>query len=669
MRQSQAGTIDVPPLSVRASVATVDEEARTVELIFSTGAAVDRFDWMSGQRYVEKLSLNPKHVRTERLNAGAPLLNAHSAYSLSDQIGVVESGTVRITGTEGRATVRFSKRADVEPIFRDVTDGIIRSVSVGYRVHKFEEEKGKGEVPVRTAVDWEPYEISMVPMPADTGARVRAEQAQTNTCVVVTQESAMNEQNNERSEHLVERDPLDPGAPLVPPADTQRLALAHEEPADTEIAANLERDRITGIMDACRAARIPAGFMDKLIKDKTPLVRAQSLVFEELRKRGGDDRAGTQTGGAADIRMGIDPLVHVRAGIESALLHRLAPTLFKLDDAGRPYRGMTMLDTARTYVQAQGIRTTNLSKMEMAGLALGLVRSPGYHTTSDFSDLLADVANKTLRRAYDEQPQTFMPISRRVTIPDFKPVRRLQIGDAPEMLKVNEHGEFTYGTIGEGKEQYQLATYGRVFAITRQALINDDTDAFSRVPMLFGRQARVLESNLAWEQITSNPTMGDGNALFSTAHGNIATGLALITVDALSDGRQALRLQTSLGGNFMNLAARYLIVPPSLETLAEQFVTLVTAQTPGNVNPFQGRLTVIAEPRLEAVSTSAWYLAASPEQVDMLEVGYLEGQEGPMVESRVGFEIDGLEIKARLDFAAKVIDWRGFYINEGVGAS
>jgi hypothetical protein len=188
----EPSTVEIPPLSVRANVATVDEAARTVELIFSTGAPVDRFDWMSGKRFIEKLSLDPKHVRTERLNSGAPLLNAHSAYSLQDQIGVVESGSIRITGKEGRATVRFSKRADVEPIWGDVRDGIIRSVSVGYRVHKFEEEQGKNNaLPVRTAVDWEPYEISMVPMPADTGARVRNEEkAITNPCVIVTRDAS-----------------------------------------------------------------------------------------------------------------------------------------------------------------------------------------------------------------------------------------------------------------------------------------------------------------------------------------------------------------------------------------------------------------------------------------------------------------------------------------------
>jgi Caudovirus prohead serine protease len=665
---------DIPPLSIRAAVDSINEERRTVDLVFSTGAAVERFDWWTGKRFIEKLSLKPSAVRLDRLNAGGPLLDAHSSYSIADQIGTVEPGSARISKGEARATVRFSRRDAVEPIWNDVRDGILKNVSVGYRVHKFEEDAaGENKIPIRTAIDWEPFEISMVPMPADSGAQVREHHTELNSCELVTrsaQEQTMNEQiESDKSQTVVERNPLDPGAPINPPQ--QRMALAKEEPADTEIGANLERDRITGIMDACRAARIPGSMMDKLIADKTPLLRAQTLIFEELRKRGGDDRGGAQTGGAVDVRLGPDPMIHVREGIQNALLHRLAPQYFKLEDVGKNYRGLTMLDIARLYLQAQGVRVTDMSKMELAGAALGLSRRGGMHTTSDYADLLADVANKTLRRAYEEQPQTFAPLGRRVTIPDFKLVRRVQIGDAPALLEVNEHGEFTHGTIGEGKEEYQLATYGRIFAITRQALINDDTDAFARVPTMFGRKARILESNLAWLQITSNPTMGDGNLLFSTAHANLATAAQLgpISVAALGYGRASMRNQTSLDGDLMNLSAQYLLVPPSLETVADQYVTLIVPNIGSSVNPFMGRLTVIAEPRLEAASSSAWYLAASAAAIDILEFGYLEGQEGPMVESRVGFDVDGVEIKARLDFAAKVIDWRGLYTNQGTGAS
>lgn len=180
---------DLPPfgMQARALPETLDDQARTVELTFSTGAGVPRMDWWSGKRYIEKLSLAPSAVRLERLNNGAPLLDAHSGYSIGDQIGVVEPGSVRLLKTEARATVRFSSRDAVEPIWQDVRAGIIRNVSVGYAVHKFEEEPGgDNKIPIRTATDWEPYEISMVPMPADAGAQVRqGDKTLTLPCVIV----------------------------------------------------------------------------------------------------------------------------------------------------------------------------------------------------------------------------------------------------------------------------------------------------------------------------------------------------------------------------------------------------------------------------------------------------------------------------------------------------
>lgn len=170
----QSRTEDLAPLCVRAGLQTIDKQTRTVELVFTTGAAVRRYDWRSGQFFLEKLSLDPAHVRLERLNAGAPLLDTHSGWSLSSQLGVVEDGTAKVSGKRGTATVRFSRRPDVEPVWGDVQDRIVRNVSVGYVVYTYEETQAKGNrLAERLAIDWEPYEISMVPMPADTGAQTR----------------------------------------------------------------------------------------------------------------------------------------------------------------------------------------------------------------------------------------------------------------------------------------------------------------------------------------------------------------------------------------------------------------------------------------------------------------------------------------------------------------
>ena len=172
-------TVDLP-LQTRADVRlmpeSVDAERRTVELVWSTGAAVRRRDPWTGKRYDEVLSLEETHVDLSRLNGGAPLLNTHGAWDLRDVIGVVERAWIAREGEAlvGRATVRFSDRADVEPIWRDVASGIVRNVSVGYAVRSYEITETDGQPPVWRAVDWQPLELSAVPIGADAAAGFRA---------------------------------------------------------------------------------------------------------------------------------------------------------------------------------------------------------------------------------------------------------------------------------------------------------------------------------------------------------------------------------------------------------------------------------------------------------------------------------------------------------------
>jgi hypothetical protein len=155
-------------------------------------------------------------------------------------------------------------------------------------------------------------------------------------------------------------------------------------------------------------------------------------------------------------------------------------------------------------------------------------RGRALHTTSDFPAILAAVTNKTLRDAYQAAPRTFPPIARRATAADFKDMHRLQLGEAPQLEKVNEAGEFKRGSLGEGKESYRVETWGKVIGITRQVIINDDLDAFTRIPALFGTAAATLESDVVWGIVTSNPNMADGGALFHASHKNlVGTGTAL----------------------------------------------------------------------------------------------------------------------------------------------
>lgn len=433
------------------------------------------------------------------------------------------------------------------------------------------------------------------------------------------------------------------------PAETGNTVNA-DQVREAAIAA--ERARVGEINQLCKRHNVQLA--DKLIADGATIEQARAVILEHLAVR---DSAGT-TSRMTHIETVQDETDTRRAAVENAILNRASPAKHKLDDNGRQYRGLSLLELGRSLLEAQGVNTRGMDKLQLAQRAM--------HGTGDFPAILANVANKTLRAAYEAAPQTFRPFTKQAGAPDFKQIQRTQVGDAPNLVKVNEHGEFTYGTIGEGKETYQLATYGRIIAITRQTIINDDLGAFTDMPAKFGRAAADLESDIVWGIVTSNAAMADTVALFHADHGNLAAANAAIAVASLGLARAAMRKQTSLDGRVINVTPAYLLVPAALETIAHQFTSSAYVSTKGlDINPFAGALQPIVEPRLDVASATAWYLAADPAQIDTIEYCYLEGNEGVYLETRNGFEIDGMEIKARLDFAAKAIDHRGLFKNIG----
>ncbi len=235
-------------VSLRAQ--SFDAGANTVDVVFTTGAAVQRYSWDDGP-YVETLDVTPKAVRLGRLNAGAPFLNTHSSYDLSDVIGSVVPGSARIEGGEGVATIKLSGAAADADTVGKIRDGVIRNVSVGYLVHQVVKTEAKdGAAATARVTDWEPIEISAVPIPADPGAQVRAAPAADETlydCVVTRAEPAA----------ML-------GAPLAPAQD----AIAQE------------RARTQGIIATTRQLRLPGDLADKHVAEGTALDAFRSIAID-----------------------------------------------------------------------------------------------------------------------------------------------------------------------------------------------------------------------------------------------------------------------------------------------------------------------------------------------------------------------------------------------------
>lgn len=677
-------TLDLPLIVRAAEVATISETAatdRVATVVWSTGSRRTVNRWFD-EPYEEELSLSGNSVRLERLNGGAPLLNSHRSYDLEDVIGVVVEGSAKIEGGKATAQVRFSDRPEVDAIWSDVQAGILRNLSVGYKVHEYHIEKREGAMELWRAVDWEPMEISVVAIGADSGAQFRSEQEQkgvTFPCIV-RRSDASPETARAAMEQVMPGNIADevaqeqrgatppasppPGAPATPPAPEQRAAAP--APLDADQIRSQERTRISEINRLVQRHGLTADFGAALVNEGISLRDARDRILDALSNET-DAVARRSEPLAGTVRGNDERAEGYRSAVADALLHRLNPGQFPLTDAGREFRGMGLYDLARESVERSGVTTRGLAKMDVAAHALGLRAGIGYHSTSDFPSILGAVASRTLRSAYESFPKTFTKWAHRTTISDFRPVSRIAVSGAPELKKVLEGAEFTYGTMGATGEAIQLSTYGRIIAITRQALINDDLNALSRIPAAFGARAAQLEGDIVYAILMDNPTMADGQPLFHASHGNLGTA-AVINEASISAALKSFTAMKGADGAPIRLMPRYLIVPAAGPRLleAQKLVASVTAGKTQDVNVFAGAFEIITDPRLIPTSgQDPWFLAADPAMVDTVEYAYLEGQEGVYTETRQGFEVDGTEIKARHDFTAKAIDWRGLYKNPG----
>lgn len=681
----------------RADPVTPDAPAARFELVFTTGAPVRRYDWLHDRTYLEQLEVSPAAINLERLQRGAPLLNTHSAYNLEDQVGVVDQPV--ISDGQGTVQAQLSRRESVRGIVQDLEDRVIRNVSVGYvRDAMTQSLDAASGVWTYLVTRWTPMEVSLVPIPADMDSQVRSvggklqdaqgQELRAYPCAIETRAATQANPATDsefpptvgitaatpvthRKDDTIMPEEIASGAPAptVPATPTAAATLALAAPDNTRAAAVILAADITDLCQRHGVAQLAGG----LIRNGQTLDAARAAVLTELAVR------DTAAGGHRNVRIEtVQDEMQVRmAGIEQAILHRIAPGI-KLDDNARQYRGMSLMEIGRDFLNANGVQTRGLDRLELAGRMLQF-RASGSMGTSDFSSLFANVANKRLRSAYDENPGTYSMWARRApNAPDFKNMSVAQLSGAPDLLKTNEHGEFTYGKMVDGAESYAVLTYGRIVSLTRQAIVNDDLRAFERLVAAFGFAARRLENRTVYAQLTANANMADGGALFNAnpvatagGHANLATGAgSALQLSSLSTARTAMRLQKGLSGEELNLAPSFLIVPAALENTAYQLTSSnYVPATAATVNEFRtgGKTAVqpIIEPILDANSATAWYMAAASSQVDTVEYCYLDGAEGPVIESDVGFEVDGVSYKCRLDFAAKAIDSRGLYKSAG----
>lgn len=350
--------------------------------------------------------------------------------------------------------------------------------------------------------------------------------------------------------------------------------------------------------------------------------------------------------------------VHIHAGngnlvgdsIRASIMSRAGFAQAEKDNA---YNGYTLRELARASLVDRGIGISgHATPLAMVGLAFT-------HSSSDFGNILMDVAHKAALQGWDEANETFDQWTRKGTLTDFKTAHRIGLESFPTLRKVRAGAEYKYVTLKDRGEPIALATYGELFSLDRQTIINDDMDMLTRIPMAMGGAARATIGDLVWAVLTSNPKMSDGKPLFHADHGNLIA--AELSIDGLDNARKAMKLQKS-GERHLNIRPEFALTPVAIESRANQLIK--SASVPGADansgidNPIRNFATVLSEARLDDSSPTDYYLSAAKGR-DTIEVAYLDGIDTPYLEQQQGFTVDGAAFKVRIDAGVAPLDWRG----------
>lgn len=543
----------------------------------------------------------PKDQKGRLPTKPVPLLLNHQRDGTS--VGLGQAENFRIEGDKIVATLKLSKSHPTAKLIADnLSNDIGAFVSMGY-VRTAHREYREGEERVVEFLI-ELREVSLVALPADLNASTRGHQQMPND----------NQQADDRP---------------------NRAAIN------------------TSIRSIAEIAGLDRAWADEQIDRGASAEEARSAAFTAMEERG--QRTRSISGTPHNRETTDNPEFRGRL-MGEALSVRLDPS-FKPSDPARPFIGLTLPEMAREAVRASGQSTTGLSSATLATRAM--------HTTSDFPLALADTVGRSMRTSYEAIPSALKQLARKVTLPDLRPRTRIQKSQLEKLEKINEQGEIKRGSVSESAETYKVTRFAKMFAVTEEVIINDDIGFLSDLPAMLGVAAANTEAQMLVDLLTQGsglgPVMSDSKRLFHADHGNLATSAGAPDETRLAAARLAMRKAKDSSGQLVGVAPRYIVIPSDLETTVEKLLAAINPTTVTDVNVWSGKLTPIIEPRL--TSATGWYLV--DDRIGDLEFGYLEGREGPMVESQNGWNIAGIEFRVRLDVAAGFVGWLSWFRNAG----
>lgn len=616
-------------------------------------------------------------------------------------VGVPVSVELDPVSRKGRLTAKWGTTPLANETRHEVEiDKTLRGVSVGFIVKRWiwlerNQSYAGGRIvgPAWVATKWEALEASLTPIPADPAVGVNRTTKQKSVRKIGQQ--AKHGDNGMKKCKLLRSWDKFSANDIIEVDDTtfgeltqgdSPVAVAFEREVskvgnmdivrEREEAAKAERSRVSEISALCSRHGLN-DLAKNLIENGTGLDEARKSILAKLA-----DGVGPVGGSVEVVRDGAESFRS--AAIDGVLLRSGAVKVAKPVAGANDFRGMSLVRLAEECLRRAGVRQIPSDARGLVQLALRGESISG--TSSDFPLILSNVANKSLLDGFATAPTSYQFWAAITSLNDFKATQRIKFSEVGKLKLVPEGGKYSETALTEKKETIQLGTYGRVWTMSRQAIINDDLDAFSRVPASFGMQAAYLPNDLAISVLTANAAMTDGNALFSAAHGNNsaetdrrldtvahAQAAAVYMYGLMAQQQTYADSSESDGKRYLNLRPRVWLVAGTDEIIARQSV--VSAGDAGVssgsiVNPIGNlSLQVVADQNIKtSASDYSHYMFADPRIAPVVEVAFLQGNQQPYFERMDESDSDGSKWLIRLDCGAAAVDHVGAVREVGTDA-
>jgi len=676
-------------LEVRAP-STLNEEKRSLEIVIATETPVRMYDWETGEDVPEVLlakgAIMPRQV---------PLLDTHSRWSVSDVLGSVRNR--KVEGYQVTGMAFFSSTTKADEAFSKYREGHLTDFSVGYRfsknsvtrVKKGEKVEIDGRTwkgPVNVVTSWTIKEVSCCPIGADAKAKARSDQPfeggdQQTLNIQINNNSEIRKDTDMEREELEKalekqradfQDQIEALTRALQPVLEEKNEIKDIEQMRKdairakENTAAKERARISAIDVAIE--KVESAFGLDLAELRTELINSDTEEVDALRRINDALVAAKPSRDGVRVHVTKEERDKSRDAAVDGIMIRAGIAADKVGDKQTEYQTMSMLELAKDRLRIANQPVRGLDPMGIFQRAL---------TTSDFSNIMSDVANKAMLEGFEAAEETYdtwADTSGRVN--DFREQVFARASEAPSLVAINpDGGEYTYGVVTDAKESVTVVDYGIIVPFTRKLMVNDDLGALSDIREKLGAAARRKYGDLVYAVLTANAAMGDGTALFHADHSNFVDNGsgAVPSVATLNAGAAAMATQTDLQGvQNLNIRPQFILSPWALKGTVDSLLVSTNPTFAGGftndtatnyvTNPWS-YLTPVYDARLDADDTAAWYLAARKGMT--VKLFTLNGNMIPLLETREGWSVDGMEFKCRVTAAAKAMDWRGLYFNDG----